>query len=126
MGAVLEDVLVYRKILPAIWDARRFLQADGASAAADVDRRLDEETKSKLNMPILTQTIKSKKWWAYAAMLKVLHSFVGHLCGWCESCACHHWLRVADHSKLGERPPNVERFEECRRILRFLRRRRWC
>ena len=59
MGSVVKSLLKFRVVLPAVWDPRRFLASDSQSKADY--RTLDAETQSKLNMQVLTETIRSKR-----------------------------------------------------------------
>ena len=58
MGSVVEVLLKFRVVLPATWDPHRFLASESKSKEY---KTLDDETKSKLNMQVLTETIRSKR-----------------------------------------------------------------
>ena len=117
-GSVAECVrclLKLRKLLPSIWDPNKFLESENGGG----DQGIDKDTKSKLNIPVLTRTIQSDAWWAYAAMIDLLHSCVGRLTKWCESCPCHDWLRVCDRVRRDHWPRSIVQLEQCRDTLGY-------
>ena len=58
-----------------------------------------------MNLDLLTKTIKSEKWWAYASMVHTLNSITEEFVSWAEGCACHGWLR-----QLRERRADGQRY----------------
>ena len=122
-GSVAECVkpmLKLRTVLPCIWDPQKFVEARGSGEGG---KGIDDETKSKLNIPLLTRSIRSKEWWGYTMMIHKLHSSVGKLTAWCEGCVCHSWMRQARQAHTAdsplEVPEQVIRLEECRRLLQL-------
>ena len=110
MAECVERLLKLKSFLPAIWDPHKFLASEGGPGEGE----MDAETKSKLNIPLLTRTIGDKAWWGFATMISKLHNGIGKLSGWCESCPCHDWLRSSDGRPEADWPQNIVRFQSCR------------
>lgn len=51
---------------------------------------------------MVTQTILSNMWWAYAEMLRTAHDLLPASCSWAGACECHGWLSEvpADHEQV--------------------------
>ena len=84
-----------RKMLPM----RLVLQATWRPDAFSGDARAGNEHDGpgdKLDVKLLTKTIRSAQWWAYANMIRLLNGFADEFREWAESCPCHGWLHRQD------------------------------
>lgn len=98
---VLPAVLEKRQALQAVWDPKKFLQGEALGGSED----------DRLEVPTVTETIRSKQWWAYSGMLLKLHELANSLSSWGSGCYCHDWLRVPS----GEGPiADMEKFHQIR------------
>ena len=57
---------------------------------ADAD---DTDAYKELNLGLLTSMIRSKRWWCYAIMVRILDGFGSDFVSWAEACDCHGWLQ---------------------------------
>lgn len=62
---------------------------DPAGEAGDANG----EDSDRLDVALLTTTIRSEWWWFYAQMILRLNSFSSDFSSWCEGCECHFWLK---------------------------------
>ena len=67
IGASLERITALSNVLPLIWDAKKFAQSSGS--AISKDENLDDEDQASLNLPVLSKSIKSAKWWGCSHMM---------------------------------------------------------
>ena len=70
---------------------------------------------------LLTQTIRSEKWWFFSEMLLRLHNFSHDFATWAEGCPCHFWLRPERHEPQSGGRVRSEHSEACQN-LRVIRR----
>lgn len=98
LHGALKYLLPRRQALQSAWDQQTFLDAhrDGQR------QNLDDTDTGLPNLAMVTQTIRSNMWWAYAEMLRTAHDCLAAICSLTEDCECHGWLSElpADHEQV--------------------------
>ena len=82
LASVLTGVLRVKPVLQAVWSKERFLQVDGAG----------NEQPEGLDVNVLSDAIRSEKFWGYSCyscMLSALHGLAEGISSWFEGCSCH-------------------------------------
>lgn len=106
MHGVLEDLfLPMQAALMTCWSKKVFLR--GAVAAGEAGQEHDERDvqqcehgEAGLNLDLVSSTVWSARWWAYARMLHLLHGAANDFRQWAEGCACHGWLAKEGDDKM--------------------------
>lgn len=66
-----------------------------APPGGDGETGIVEGAAQEWSIPLVTDSIRSDKWWAYSAMIHELHLFSADFTAWAEGCSCHFWLKAA-------------------------------
>lgn len=84
----LKKMLPLANALRVAWDPQKFSAGGGESQGPRPDVGSDT-----LDLQLITQTIRSARWWAYSHMVLSLHTMADSFRAWAESCPCHDWLQ---------------------------------
>ena len=79
LASILTGALRVKPVLQAVWSKERFLQVDGAN----------NELPEGLDVNVLSDAIRSEKFWGYTCMLSALHGLAEGISSWFEGCSCH-------------------------------------
>ena len=101
LHAVLRYILRAEPILRGCWDPVKFRAAGevGSRPARRNDDAADDPDGERLDISAVTKAIRDGRFWAYAAMVEVLHTWVASVSSWAEGCACHDWLAPTSSCK---------------------------
>ena len=95
----LRDIQAVKVALRQVWSKERFKgsagfgEAQGPAAPTGPNDESSFAAKRTFDVDVVTRTMESSEWWAYAAMVLELHEVARALSGWAEGCRCHEWLR---------------------------------
>ena len=79
LSHILKDLLFCQTVLQAAWSQERFLDPDGSG----------QDAPQGLDVTVVTQAVKSEKFWLNCRMLSALHTLGEEISSWFEGCACH-------------------------------------
>ena len=113
--SILRNILPLRRILKGVWNPAEFSgSSDSSVTHAGGNTDGDNGAHSdRLDVALLTRTIRSSKWWAYAFMVRLLNGFASEFSQWAEGCPCHYWLRPLDTCARAALATNQRFSDEC-------------